>query len=102
MTPRNFRPAPPSLSPWRQYLFIAFLLLLFLVLAAGGPMRAWFFNDKARREAALIHHYQRALWSHRGDIVDANGRPLAVSADVYEVRADMAALTDTPPAASNS
>ena len=96
MTPRNFRPAPPSLSPWRQYLFIAFLLLLFLVLAAGGPMRAWFFNDKARREAALIHHYQRSLWSHRGDIVDANGRPLAVSADVYEVRADMAALTDTP------
>ncbi|MGI9298680.1 MAG: peptidoglycan D,D-transpeptidase FtsI family protein [Gammaproteobacteria bacterium] len=92
MTPRNFFPSPPHLAPWRKNLFFAALAAMFLILTAGAPLRIQHFSAAAEKEAALRHGYRRQLFAHRGEIVDAAGAPLALSADVYEIRADMQML----------
>ena len=93
MTPRNFSLSPLPLSAWRRHVFCACAMLLFVILVTGALWRPGMFAESARREAALRHHYTNDLFAHRGDIVDAAGVPLAVSADVYDIRADMVALT---------
>lgn len=95
MTPRNFSLSPLQLAAWRRHVFCAFIVLLFVILAVGGPLRLSMFAESARREAALRHYYSDDLFAHRGDIVDTAGVPLALSADVYEIRADMVALAGT-------
>ena len=92
MTPRNFCPPPPRLIPWRKNLFFATLAAMFAVLTAGAPLRIQHFAEDAEKEAALRQEYRQQLFAHRGDIVGADGAPLALSADVYEIRADMQML----------
>ena len=92
MTPRNFLPTPPRLIPWRKNLLFVVVAAMFAALATGAPPRILHFAAAAEKEAALRHGYRRQLFAHRGDIVDAAGAPLALSADVYEVRADMPVL----------
>lgn len=95
MMPRNFMPPPPQLIVWRKRLFFFITMSLFAVLVVAGPLRIAHFIQPAKKEAALRHAYQKTLFAHRGDIVDALGVPLAMSTDVYEVRADMVELAST-------
>ncbi|MGI9306635.1 MAG: peptidoglycan D,D-transpeptidase FtsI family protein [Gammaproteobacteria bacterium] len=92
MTPRNFSPAPPHLAAWRKYAFFGCIILLFFGIVCGGMMRVWHFAGLAKEEARVRHIYKKEIFAHRGDIVDAAGLPLAASADVYDVRADMVEL----------
>ncbi|MGU9951238.1 MAG: peptidoglycan D,D-transpeptidase FtsI family protein [Gammaproteobacteria bacterium WSBS_2016_MAG_OTU1] len=96
MIPRNFQAPPPQLSVKRRRFCFVVIISLFVILAVGGPIRIAAFEETAQKEAALRHQYKRDLFAHRGDIVDANGQPLAISTDVYDVRADMAVLAKTP------
>ena len=91
MTPRYFFPPPPLLPQGRKYVLLAGVLLLFAAMTAG-PARVEQFREAALREADIRQGYKKRLFAHRGAIVDSAGRPLAVSVDVYDVRADMAVL----------
>ena len=92
MIPRNFDPLPPRIEPWRKYFLLAWLVALFLIIIIGGPLRVEIFSDKAQGEFALRHEYKNNILMHRGAIVDATGHLLAMSSDVYDVRADMIEL----------
>ena len=92
MTPRNFTPPPPRISAWRKNMLFVAVFLLFAVLVVGAPLRIGHFAAAAKEESKIRHNYKKILFAHRGGIVDTAGVPLAVSADVYEVRADMAEL----------
>lgn len=92
MTPRNFTPPPPRIIAWRKNMLIAVIFLLFAGLVVGGPLRIGYFAAVAKEESKIRHNYKKILFAHRGGIVDTAGVPLAMSADVYEVRADMAEL----------
>lgn len=89
MTPRYFSPPPPRPLFGRKVLFYCSLALMFAGFAAGGVLRVSVVAERADVAAKTQQEYKREILAHRGDIVDAGGAALAMSADVYEVRADM-------------
>ena len=92
MTPVHFQLPPMRLERWRKYTVFALLAAGMLAPPILGPIRLNMFIPHADNEMLSRYQYQDTLPAHRGGIVDAIGRPLALNADVYNVRADTLVL----------
>jgi cell division protein FtsI (penicillin-binding protein 3) len=103
--PASSRPRPLTPGVPRAGRIRAYLAAVVVSLGLGGiGMRAWALQidegDHYRAQAERQHAMRVEIPAPRGDVLDANGRPLAVSADVdsiwanpHEVR-DVAATAD--------
>ena len=81
---RNLKPAKP-LAQWRRFSVLAIFTLLATALLAKTLDMQILHSELFQREGNARQLRTVAISAHRGDIVDRNGEPFAVSAPVNSI-----------------
>ncbi len=81
------RPPVDSLI-WRQYLVLAGMIAVFVVLALRVVYLQTFEREKLQAQGELRYLREVTVFPERGRILDRNGQPLSVSTPVYSLVAE--------------
>lgn len=86
-----------QLQPWRAWLTLGGLLLLFAVLIGRAAYLQGYQEEFLREQGEARYGRRLTLEANRGAITDRNGEPLAISSPVQSIWASPSAMSELAP-----
>lgn len=86
-----------QLQPWRAWLTLGGLLLLFAVLIGRAAYLQGYQEEFLREQGEARYGRRLTLEANRGAITDRNGEPLAISSPVQSIWASPSAMNELAP-----